>query len=90
MQYNAIVAEFLGSIVLMLSILLTNGNPLVIGLMLGVLIYSTSSYSGGNLNPIVSIIMGLRGVLSFNNVILYILAQIAGGLTAYAIYKYAL
>ncbi len=90
MPYNAYVAEFLGSIVFMLSILLTNGNALVIGLTLAVLIYSAASYSGAHLNPMVSVIMGLKGVLDWGQVPLYIGAQMAGGVVAWAINKYAL
>ena len=90
MNYNSIVAEFLGSIVFMLSIILTNVNPLIVGLVLGVLIYSAASYSGGHFNPMVSIVMGLKGILSWTQVPLYISAQIAGGVVAWAINKYAL
>ena len=64
MQYNAIVAEFLGSIIFMLSILLTGGNALIVAITLGVLIYSAASYSGGHFNPMVSIVMGLKWLLS--------------------------
>jgi glycerol uptake facilitator protein len=90
MQYNSIIAEFLGSIVLMLSILLTGGNALIVALVIGVLIYSAASYSGAHFNPMVSIIMGIKGVLDWSQVPLYIAAQVAGGFIAYAINKYAL
>ena len=90
MNYNSIVAEFLGSIIFMLSILLTNGNPLIVAITLGVLIYSAASYSGGHFNPMVSLIMGLKGVLGCTQVPLYIAAQVAGGVVAWVINKYAL
>jgi glycerol uptake facilitator-like aquaporin len=90
MNYNSIVAEFLGSIIFILSILLTNGNPLIVAITLGVLIYSAASYSGANLNPAVSIVMGLKGVLSWTQVPIYIAAQVAGGVVAWVINKYAL
>ena len=43
--------------------------------------------SGGNFNPAVSIMMGAAGKLPKNDLIPYILAQVAGGLAALELFK---
>jgi aquaporin Z len=43
--------------------------------------------SGGNFNPAVTIMMAVAGKQSMKDVIPYILAQVAGGLAAFELYK---
>jgi len=45
------------------------------------------SVSGGNFNPAVSIMMVAAGKLPKNDLLPYVLAQVAGGLAALELYK---
>jgi aquaporin Z len=84
-MYNYL-AEFLGTLVFVYSILLS-ANPLVIGLTLALVILATSSLSGGHINPAVTVVMASINKLPMNDVIPYVLSQIFGGLCAVEVYK---
>jgi|TARA_Y100000992_G_scaffold79073_2_gene50145 glycerol uptake facilitator-like aquaporin len=84
-MYNYL-AEFLGTLVFVYSILLS-GNPLIIGLTLALVILATSSFSGGHINPAVTVVMASINKLPMNDVIPYVLSQIFGGLCAVEVYK---
>lgn len=83
------VAEFVGTFVLVLTVgccLMSPGDPawnataISCGLM--VMVYCTGPVSGGNLNPAVSLTLGLIGSLEWATVLGYWAAQLAGGLGA--------
>ena len=57
------VTEFLGTCLLLLTILLT-GNPLMIGAALAAAAAGGGSISGGHYNPVVSIVMLVKGELA--------------------------
>lgn len=80
------LAEFIGSIVF-IYIILATGNPLAIGATLALVILLTSSISGGNMNPAVSIVMASAGKLPVADLVPYCIAQIMGGLVALELYK---
>ena len=82
----AYLAEFLGA-VLFIYVILATGNPLAIGATLTLIILVTSSISGGNINPAVSITMAAAGKLAVNDLVPYVVAQCFGGLVALEIYK---
>jgi|TARA_B100000424_G_C22545712_1_gene310525 glycerol uptake facilitator-like aquaporin len=84
-MYNYL-AEFLGALVFIYSIVAT-GNPVIIGLTLTLVILATSSISGGHINPAVTIVMASINELPMSDVIPYCLAQICGGLTGVEVYK---
>ena len=80
------VAEFIGTLVFV-SVILVTGNPWAIGAALALVIWLTASISGGHMNPAVSLVMASSGKLSMTDTLPYIVAQIAGGLLALAIFK---
>jgi len=90
---NKFVAEFLGTMFFLYVILATGsalpigGSALPIGLALAVAIMTVGRYSGGNFNPAVSVMMVAAGKLPSEDLLPYILAQIAGGLFALELYK---
>jgi aquaporin Z len=86
MNNLSIVAEFLGTFLLILSILVT-GNAFVIGASLAVIILLIGGVSGAHVNPAVSLAMWLKGGLSMNEYLLYVSAQMAGGASALYAYK---
>ena len=66
-----------------LSVILTTGEALPIGLALAVAIYFGGKVSGGNYNPAVSTMMYLKHKLDTSHYIGYVIAQILGGIAAY-------
>jgi aquaporin Z len=83
---NKFVVEFLGTL-FFLYVIIATGNPLAIGLALAVAIMVGGKISGGNFNPAVSVMMVAAGKLPRKDLLPYVVAQIAGGLTALELYK---
>lgn len=80
------LAEFLGTFILVIAILLT-GNPLFIAAAFLAAITITGSLSGGHLNPAVSLTMVAKGDLPVAKLPGYVVAQVAGALFALAVFK---
>ncbi len=83
---NKYLVEFLGTL-FFLYVILATGNAVAIGAALAIAIMIGGNMSGGNYNPAVSIMMVAAGKLNSQDLIPYILAQVAGGLAALEIYK---
>jgi len=84
-MYNYL-AEFFGT-VFFVYVILATGNPIAIGAALALAIVMIGPISGGHFNPAVTIMMAVAGKQSMKDVIPYILAQVAGGLAAFELYK---
>lgn len=93
---RAAVAEFIGAFALMFvgggAIIVTAGGNLVAiafahGLILGVMITATMHISGGQLNPAVSIALGLIGKQPWPRVAAFVGAQLAGATVAALLLK---
>ena len=85
MNTLAVIVEFFGTFLLLISIFAT-GNALVIGGTLALIIIIAGGISGGHMNPAVSVAMWLNGGLSVPDLLGYLVAQYAGG--AAALYAY--
>jgi len=83
---NKYIVEFLGTLLLMFVIIST-GNYLAIGAALALAVLLGGAISGGCFNPAVTIGLLAAGKLASNDVIPYMLVQIAGALTAIQLYK---
>jgi len=83
---SKILAEFLGTFILLTAILFT-GNPLFIAAGFLMAITVAGGISGGHLNPAVSIAMVAKGDLPMAQLPQYALAQVAGALAALAVFK---
>jgi len=83
---NAILVEFVGSLLFMYVIILT-GNAFAIGATLALCIFLGGKISGGHFNPAVTIMMVMAKKTKVSMLVPYILAQVAGGLLALEIYK---
>jgi glycerol uptake facilitator-like aquaporin len=81
------VAEYLGTFFFILCIIASGGNPLVIGGSLALVVYLIASISGGHINPAVSLAMTLNGSISSTELLGYVVAQLAGGVSAFYAYK---
>jgi aquaporin Z len=77
------IMEFMGTFFLVLTIAIT-GNPLAIASILMAWLYIGGFVSGAHYNPLVSLAVALRGRMNWNLVPHYMIAQILGGLAAYA------
>ena len=88
--YMKFVYEFIGTFFLMLTVgmavIKTNHPefwaPLAIGSALAVMVYAGGHVSGGHYNPAVSLAVFLRKKISFENMLGYWIAQIAGAVVA--------
>jgi glycerol uptake facilitator-like aquaporin len=86
MSVPIFLAEFIGTFILVLSILAT-GNPLFIAAAFLAAITIASKASGGHLNPAVSLVMLMNGSIKSTQFFVYVPAQVAGAITAYMAYK---
>ena len=81
--------EFLGTLFFLYVILASNGNPLLVGGSLALMVAIFSGISGGHFNPAVTIMTAFNknSKMEWSNVGPYIAAQVAGGLAAIQIYS---
>lgn len=73
--------EFVGTF-LFLSVILSHGEAIPIGLALAAVILFGGAISGGHFNPAVSLMMFLKGSLSSQLVLPYIIVQCLAGIAA--------
>lgn len=86
MKFIELVPEFLGTFVLVFSIL-TTGNFLIIGLTMAAVVYLIGDLSGANINPVVSLVMLMNKTISIQKFYEYVIVQILGGISAFYMYK---
>lgn len=82
-----LVVEFLGTLLLSFVIFSTGGNYVAIGVALAIAILLGGPISGGAYNPAIAIAMFYAKKLSVKDLVPYIIAQIAGGIAGYEIFK---
>jgi len=87
MNYNNLIAEYFGTLLLVLSVFASGGNALFIGLTLAVIIFACGKTNPGNVNPAVSIAMYFKGRLSLEEMFAFIFVQILGGMTSVYVFK---
>jgi glycerol uptake facilitator-like aquaporin len=83
---NIYIAEFLGTLLLTFVIFAT-GNYLAIGAALALGVLLAGPISGAAFNPAIVIALLFAGKLSSKMAVSYIIAEIAGALVAYKLYK---
>ena len=86
MNMSKYLVEFLGTTFFFFFIL-RFPNPYLIALSLLVVILVGGKVSGGHFNPAVSVMKFYQGELSSQNMVLYVVMQILGGLFALFIYN---
>ena len=89
MNSSAYLAEYLGSFLFILVILMSGGSPLVIGGALAVLVMLIGSVSGAHVNPAVSVAQYLQGSLRPADLLSYVFVQLMGGVSAYYAFRMA-
>lgn len=81
-----LLAEFLGTFLLVMSILGT-GNALVIGGTLGLIVLLLGGVSGAHVNPAVSVAMLLKGSIGTMEFLTFTMSQCAGAAAAWYAYQ---
>ena len=81
------LAEFAGTLFLVLVILSTKGYALAVAAALGISIMVVGKMSGGHLNPAVTVAMAVGKKMNSNDVMPYVVAQVLGGLVALELSK---
>jgi aquaporin Z len=81
------LVELLGTFFFVLTIAMT-GSPIAIAAMLMAWVYIGGYISGAHYNPAVSLAVALRGHLTWKEFPRYVLAQIVGGIAAFACTSY--
>tara|TARA_X000000950_G_C13531501_1_gene503830 strand:- start:78 stop:356 length:279 start_codon:yes stop_codon:yes gene_type:complete len=83
---NKYLVEFVGTFFFVYVILAVK-QPLAIGAALTVAILLGGKISGGNFNPVVTLVMTMKGKAQNKHLLPYILAQVAGALMALEVFK---
>jgi glycerol uptake facilitator-like aquaporin len=83
---NKYLVEFLGTLFLVFVFFAT-GNYLAIGAALGIAFMLGGPISGGAFNPAVALALMQSGKIPRSDLIPYIVAQIAGGLAGFELFK---
>lgn len=87
MDTVSLIAEFLGTFLLVLSVLASGGNAYVVGATFAVIILLTGKLSGGHANPAISLTMYMKGGLSTKELSLYMASQFLGGVASLYAYR---
>ena len=80
------LVEFFGTM-LIVFVLLVSGDPLAVGSAVAVATIVGGKLSGGNFNPVITLVMGATGKQSINDTFPYIMSQFLGGLVALELSK---
>jgi len=87
-----LLAEAIGTFVLALAVLSSLqaemaiiATPVIAGLVLGLFVYSIGSTSGCHINPAVTAGVWSVGKINSKDAVLYIIAQLIGGLVAFGV-----
>jgi aquaporin Z len=81
-----LIAEFLGTFLLVMAVLATS-NALVIGGTLGLVVLLLGGVSGAHVNPAVSVAMLLKGSISTMEFVTFTVSQCAGAAAAWYAYQ---
>ena len=84
---TALIAEFLGTFLLVLSVFASGGNAYFVGATLAVIILLIGKLSGAHVNPAISAAMYVKGALSLNELLAYAAVQVAGGVASLYTYR---
>lgn len=83
-----LVAEFLGTFLLMLAVLASGGSPIIIGAALALIVALVGGISGAAVNPALAAGLWYNGGLSNQLFGSYVVAEVLGAVSAVMAYKY--
>lgn len=82
-----VLVEYIGTLFFLFVIIATSGNAIAISAALAIAILVGGPISGANYNPAVTIMMVYAKKIPMSLVAPYIIAQVAGGITAFELWK---
>ena len=80
------ISEFIGTFILVLSILVTADPIFITAAFLCAI--TIASASAGHINPIVSLVMALSGKINYIQAFEYLIGQVIGGTFAFLVYTF--
>ena len=80
------IVELIGTFIFLSVILISNGDPIYIGIALAAVIMFGGKISGGHFNPAVTWMSWLNGSKDNLESLMYIFSQVVGGTLAYLFY----
>jgi aquaporin Z len=80
--FTKVLGEFLGCMLLVLSVFVSGGNAVVIGLTLAFIVFLIGPISGAAVNPAIAFASFVKGDLDQQTTVSFILAEFLGGLAA--------
>ncbi len=83
-----LLMECIGTLFLMMAVAFSGNNPIAVGLMLAVMVYSGGHLSGGHFNPAVSLAAWMRGKLGLADMVQYMVAQLVGACLGWLVHSY--
>ncbi len=86
-MYHKLLAEFLGSAFLVYVIFASNGNYILIGIALALIVLLLGKLTGAAVNPAVAYAFYQAGRLNQQELFGYILVEMLGGIAGYTIYN---
>jgi aquaporin Z len=87
---NKYLAEFLGTMLLVVCVLASSGQALVVGGALATAVYFTSTLSGGHINPAVSLAMYINKKISVNDLAGYLVSQLSAAIVSVYLYNFVI
>ena len=84
---HKLLVEYIGTLFFLYVIIASSGNAVASGAALAIAIMVGGPISGGNYNPAVTMMMAYAKKLPMQMVAPYIIAQVAGGITAFELFK---
>ena len=83
----ALLAEFLGTFLLTLSMFASGGAWWAVGGTLALIVLLIGRLSGGHVNPAISAAIYMKGSLTLQELLAYIGCQFAGGVSSFYVYR---
>jgi aquaporin Z len=81
------LAEFLGTVLVVLCALVSGGNFLVVGVAVAVAVFFAGKISGGHVNPAITLALYVNNKMAFNDFVAYLVSQFAGGVSSVFLYN---
>ena len=81
------LAEFLGTVLIVLCALVSGGNFLVVGVAVAVAVFFAGKISGGHVNPAITLALYVNNKIAFNDFVAYLVSQFAGGVSSVFLYN---
>ena len=81
------LAEFLGTVLVVLCALVSGGNFLVVGVAVAVAVFFAGKISGGHVNPAITLALYVNNKIAFNDFVAYLVSQFAGGVSSVFLYN---